>query len=89
MRIRKNKKRMAAMAVVIFLFLTLIPEVRYYKDGGTKEYHAVFYQIFKWHAMAGRNSDVNIYYDGLEIRILGITVYNDAEEKESKLSEGD
>ncbi len=73
---------MIGLAAGILLFiLLLIPQTRYYKDGGTVEYHAVLYQVFQWHAMLGDSSDEMTYYDGLEVRSLGIPVFNNAEEK--------
>lgn len=78
---QKKKQIIGVIAAVILFAILLIPEVRRYKDGGTVEYHAILYQIFDWHSMCPSDaSNVEIYYDGLEIRILGKTIYNNAEE---------
>ena len=80
-----RRKIIKIIAVVILLAAMLIPEVRHYKDGGTEEYHAVLYQVISWHSMRGaESSQVQTFYEGLEIKILGITVYNDAAEYEAR-----
>ncbi|MCI9271978.1 MAG: hypothetical protein HFH11_12725 [Dorea sp.] len=80
-----RRKIIKIIAAVILLVAMLIPEVRHYKDGGTVEYHAVLYQVISWHSMRGAESVyVQIFYEGLEIKILGITVYNDAAEYEAR-----
>lgn len=78
---RSRKKLIGTVIMMFLLLLLLVPQPRYYKDGGTVEYHAVLYQIFDWHQMRGQAEDELMYYDGLEVRILGITVYNGAQEK--------
>ena len=80
-RLMEKKKMMGLAAGILLFILLLIPQTRYYKDGGTVEYHAVLYQVFHWHAMLGDPSDEMAYYDGLEVRILGIPVFNNAKEK--------
>ena len=75
-----RRKIIKIIAVVILLAAMLIPEVRHYKDGGTEEY-----QVISWHSMRGaESSQVQTFYEGLEIKILGITVYNDAAEYEAR-----
>lgn len=84
----RKKKLIGCLAAGILLAALMIPEVRYYKDGGTKEYHAVLYQIIHWHSMRGtEGAHVEIYYEGMEIRILGKTVYNSAEEYKARYCE--
>ncbi len=78
---QNKRKRIGILAVAALLCVLLLPHVRYYKDGGTVEYHAILYQIFDWHSMNEIEADRNVYYDGLEIRILGITIYNNVQEK--------
>lgn len=48
---------------------------------GTIRHEAMLYQLIKWHAMRGVR---NTYYIGLEVKVLGITIYNDAKEIERK-----
>lgn len=77
----KKKKLKIIVPVFLLLILLSIPSPRHYKDGGTVEYHAVLYQVIQWHALLdGEGSSIEHYYDGLEIKILGITVYNNAGE---------
>ena len=81
----KKKKVIVIIVAAVLLAVLLIPEVRRYKDGGTVEYHAVLYQIFDWHSMCPSGaSNVEIYYDGLEVRILGKTIFNNAGEYETR-----
>ncbi len=77
----RKKKLIRFLAAGILLAVLTIPEARYYKDGGTVEYHAVLYQIIHWHSMRGAEGDhIETYYEGVEIRILGKTVYNNAKD---------
>lgn len=82
----KRKKLIKIIAVILLLAVLLIPLPRYYKDGGTIEYHAVLYQIFHWHSIRGVDGGSHEirYYDGVEVRVLGFTVYNDAKELEDE-----
>lgn len=45
------------------------------KDGGSVSYKSLVYEITKIHQLAPDANDVKPYIDGLEIKILGITVY--------------
>lgn len=79
----RRKQVIGVIAAVVFLAVLLTPEIRRYKDEGTVEYHAVIYQVFDWHAMQpGEASNVEKYYEGIEIRIFGRTVFNNAAETE-------
>ncbi len=77
------KKKVGVTVTVIILFVILMfPTVYQIKDGGSVEYRAVFYQVTKWHRYEGMlDSDKSrpIYYDGTEVKVFGITVYNNAE----------
>lgn len=79
----KMKKLIIALVILIFVIF-VIPVPRYYKDGGTIEYRAVLYQVICWHRMMrdGDTPSISIYYDGLEVRILGKTVYDNTAEME-------
>lgn len=84
---QKKKKLKLIIPVFLLLIILSIPFPRYYKDGGTVEYHAVLYQVIQWHSLRNIKdnpdpSSIEYYYDGLEIKILGISVYNNAEEME-------
>ena len=77
----KKRKMIISLIITILLVLTLVPKIFYLKDGGTIRHEAMLYQIIKWHAMRGVR---NTYYIGLEVKVLGITIYNDAKEIERK-----
>ena len=77
-----KKKKIIMILIILSLVFSLIPAVRHYKDGGTVEYKAVLYQVIRWHSMNNHlniSSDQTYFYHGLEVKILGITVYNNAE----------
>ncbi len=80
----KRKKLRIKILILVLLILLCLPVPRHYKDGGTVEYHAVLYQIIQWHAYLndGASKNPEYYYEGLEIQILGFTIYNDAHEME-------
>lgn len=76
----KKKKLKIIVPVLILLIVLCVPEPRHYKDGGTVEYHALLYQVIRWHAFLNEGASKNpeYYYEGLEIKLLGFTVYNNA-----------
>ena len=49
----------------------LVPIPLRFKDGGTVKYQAILYSITDYHVITG----VDGYDTGIEIKILGITVY--------------
>ena len=65
-----NKKRIR-IAIIIIALILLFPFPISYKDGGTVKYQAILYSITDYHALRG----VDGYDTGIEIKILGITVY--------------
>ena len=64
------KKKIIRITIIIIIALILLFPLRY-KDGGTVKYQAVLYSITDYHALRG----VDGYDTGIEIKILGITVY--------------
>ena len=66
--------------VIIVLLLLLVPIPKKYKDGGSVDYNALLYQIRVYHRLDLECKDG--YRDGLEIKILGKTVYQKIEEKD-------
>ncbi len=70
----KKKKILTVVIAVILLFLLLIPTPIHYEDGGSIGYKALLYEIIKLHEFGG-NDDANPYTEGIEIKILGMTVY--------------
>ena len=69
-----NKTAKALRFVIaLFLILGLIPIKFYYKDGGSVCYKAVLYEVTKWHQLS---DDLDGYKDGLQIKILGLIIYD-------------
>lgn len=65
------KKKIIRITIIIIALILLFPIPLRYKDGGTVKYQAVLYSITDYHAFRG----VDGYDTGIEIKILGITVY--------------
>jgi hypothetical protein len=77
--IKGRRKRVILIAGILLAAVLLVPFPRHYKDGGTVEYHAGLYQVIFWHTLAMDETNtrsLEYYYDGMEIRILGFTVYD-------------
>ena len=66
----KNKK----LIIIIIFIIMLIPARILLKDGGSVKYKAVLYSVTRIHALNDNSSTG--YEDGLEVKVLGITVYN-------------
>ena len=78
-----KKKKIIIIIILLFVF-SLIPVTIRYKDGGTVEYKAVLYQVIQWQSINNKenvSSKIFYVYKGLEVKILGITVYNNAQVK--------
>jgi hypothetical protein len=65
------KKKIIRITIITIALILLFPIPLRYKDGGTVKYQAVLYSITDYHALKG----VDSYDIGIEIKILGITVY--------------
>jgi hypothetical protein len=65
------KKKIIRITIIIIALILLFPIPLRYKDGGTVKYQAVLYSITDYHALRG----VDGYDTGIEIKILGIKVY--------------
>ena len=77
---RNKKKKIITIIILLFVF-SLMPVTIHYKDGGTVEYKAVLYQVIQWRSLNIKeniSSKILYVYKGLEVKILGITVYNNA-----------
>lgn len=74
---KRSKKKIIIAFIILALVFSLIPRTYHLKDGGTVRHEAVLFQIISWHTMC---SEKNTFYIGLEVKVLGITVYNDAKE---------
>ena len=82
---KKEKKRMTKRIIlflaIIVLLVLLVPIPKKYKDGGSVDYNALLYQIRVYHRLDLECKDG--YRDGLEIKILGNTVYQKIEGKDN------
>lgn len=72
----RKKKILLWCIVVLALLFCLAPERRLYKDGGTVEYRALLYRVTQWYAMVEVSGNVETTQEGLEVRVLGISVYD-------------
>ena len=65
------KKMIIIIAVIAIILILTIPKKYYADDGGTVRYEAILYSVTDYHSfnMSGG------YNTGIEIEILGITVY--------------
>jgi len=70
-----KKKRLIVIAIIFVLVVLLTPIRINIKDGGSVSYKALVYEVTKIHQLTIEENDVKPYIDGLEIKILGITVY--------------
>ena len=60
------------IAAVIIVLVMLIPIPSRYKDGGSVIHQAVLYSVTNYHQMLGVDGE---FLTGTEIKILGITIY--------------
>ncbi len=65
------KKKIIIFSIIVLVLILLFPIPLRYKDGGTIKYQALLYSVTDYHALRG----VDGYDTGIEIKILGITVY--------------
>jgi hypothetical protein len=65
------KNKIVRIAIVLVLLFLLIPIPVYVKDGGTVHYEAIIYTVSNYHMLNEKGE----YDTGIEIKILGITVY--------------
>lgn len=80
------------IGIAIALLVLLVPVPSYYKDGGTKQYNAILYSVTKYHAyLDGETIDGKVvekgFHVGTEIRILGITVYDNTHDHITEYSD--
>ncbi|HHX11903.1 MAG TPA: hypothetical protein GX731_03710 [Clostridiales bacterium] len=71
----KKKKIISIIIIIITALILLFPIPLRYKDGGTVKYQAVLYSITDYHSIKGVDGSFDT---GIEIKILGITVYENA-----------
>ena len=75
-----KKRKFIIITVVVALVVLLTPIRMNLKDGGSVRYKSLTYEITKIHQLALDVDGVKPYIDGLEIKILGITVYRETNE---------
>ena len=72
------KKKFSVVIVIIVVLVILLTPVRMnLKDGGNVRYKALVYEVTKIHRLSPEVEDVKPYIDGIEIKILGMTVYRE------------
>lgn len=69
--IKKANKKLNKIIIIVIVLILLFPIPIRYKDGGTVEYKAILYSVTDYHALREAES----FETGIEIKILGITVY--------------
>ena len=70
-----KKKFFVVIAIIAVILLT--PVRMNLKDGGSVSYKALVYEVTKIHQFAPEADGLKPYVDGLEIKILGMTVYRE------------
>jgi len=75
------KKKVFVGIVAIAVLLVLFTPVRMnLKDGGSVRYKSLVYEVTKIHQFAPDIEGVKPYIDGLEIKVLGATIYRETNE---------
>lgn len=73
---KKTKKRaLLVIAVVLVLALLLTPIPLGLKDGGSVRFKALVYEVTKIHQFPSETDADYEYIEGIEVKILGVTVY--------------
>lgn len=73
---KKTKKRaLLVIAVVLVLVLLLTPIPFQLKDGGSVGFRALVYEVTKIHQLPSETDADYEYIEGIEVKILGVTVY--------------
>ena len=75
-----KKKKFIIIAIILILVVLLTPIRMNLKDGGSVSYKSLVYEVTKIHQLSPEVDGVKPYIDGLEIKILGITVYRETNE---------
>ena len=72
-----KKKGLIVVSILLFLLVIFcIPIPKKYKDGGTKDYTAVLYQVKIYKQLTiDEKTNQDGYIKGKRVRILGIEVY--------------
>lgn len=75
-----KKKAFVAIVIVAGLLILLTPVRMNLKDGGSVRYKSLVYEVTKIHQLAPEADGVKPYIDGVEVKILGITIYRKTNE---------
>lgn len=75
-----KKRNMIIIAIILILLVLLTPIRMNLKDGGSVRYKSLVYEVTKIHQLSLEVDGVKPYTDGLEVKILGITVYRETNE---------
>ena len=70
------KKTIAIILILVALVL-LVPIRGQFKDGGSVEYRAILYTVYKVHSLYGSPDTGMHFVEGTIVEILGHQVYND------------
>ena len=73
-----KKKFYVVIAIIVVILLT--PVRMNLKDGGSVRYKALVYEVTKIHQFSSEVDGLKPYIDGVEIKILGMTVYRETYE---------
>ena len=69
-----KKKKLYIIAIILVLVILLVPIRMNLKDGGSVRYKSLIYEITRIHQLAPEVDAVKPYIDGLEVKILGMTI---------------
>ena len=69
-------KKLIKIIVCLLVVMLLIPIKSICKDGGTKVYNAILYDVYDFHRIYDYDGQETKYIEGKIIVILGIEVYN-------------
>jgi len=72
-----KKKKILVIGIILVLLIMLVPIPMKLKDGGSIEYRSLLYSITKVHRH--KMDSATGYEDGIEIKILGMLIYNNVE----------
>ncbi len=75
-----KKKKLIIIAIILILVVLLTPIRMNLKDGGSVRYKSLVYEVTKIHQLSLKVDGVKPYIDGLEVKILGVTVYRKTNE---------
>lgn len=69
-------KKLIKIIVCLLVSMMFIPIKSTSKDGGTKAYNAILYDVYYVHRIYDYNDQETKYIEGKIVVILGIEVYN-------------